>query len=110
AAMVGTAILNFFVSRYENRRGRELQSEILIADAAHTRSDMYASVAVLVGLFIVTLGFQRADAVFTLFVAGVIARAGYRILRRSVPILVDARAAEPETIRRIALSTNGVVD
>ncbi|MGH7507458.1 MAG: cation diffusion facilitator family transporter [Longimicrobiales bacterium] len=110
AAMIGSAVLNFGVSHYESRRGRELRSEILLADAAHTRSDMYASVAVLVGLGIASLGFERADASFTLLVAAVIGRAGYRILRRSVPILVDARAAEPDTIRRIALASEGVVD
>ena len=110
AAMAASAGLNFVVSRYESRRGHELDSEILLADAAHTRSDMYASVAVLAGLVIVTFGFQRADAVFTLLVAAVIGRAGWRILRRSVPILVDARAAAPDTICRIALATEGVID
>lgn len=109
-AMVGAAVLNFFVARYEDRRGRELDSVILRADAAHTRSDMYASVAVLAGLAIVTLGVRSADAIFTLLVAAVIARAGWRILRGSVPILVDARAVEGARIREIALAADGVVD
>jgi cation diffusion facilitator family transporter len=109
-AMIVAATLNFFVSRYEDRRGRELDSPILRADAAHTRSDMYASVAVLAGLALVTVGFSRADALFTLLVAAVIARAGWRILRGSVPILVDARAVEGTRIRTIALGTAGVID
>jgi cation diffusion facilitator family transporter len=109
-AMMASATLNFFVSRYEARRGRELDSEILTADAAHTRSDMYASAAVLIGLGLVTVGLQRADAVFTLVVAAIIARAGLRILRRSVPILVDARAVSGDRIRAIAVATQGVVD
>jgi cation diffusion facilitator family transporter len=111
AAMIAAALLNFFVSRYEDRRGRELDSEILRADAAHTRSDMYASIAVLVGLgLVVMFDVQRADAAFTLVVAAIIARAGYRILRRSVPILVDARAVSGDRIRAIAVATDGVVD
>jgi cation diffusion facilitator family transporter len=109
-AMVGAAVLNYFVARYEDRRGRELDSVILRADAAHTRSDMYASVAVLAGLALVTLGFRSADAIFTLLVAAVIARAGWRILRGSVPILVDARAVEGARIREIALAAHGVID
>jgi cation diffusion facilitator family transporter len=110
AAMMFAVVMNFFVSRYEDRRGRELDSEILRADATHTRSDMYASAAVLASLAIVSLGFTSADSIFTLLVAAVIARAGWRILQRSVPILVDARAVEGTRIREIALASRGVID
>ncbi|MBI4545394.1 MAG: cation transporter [Gemmatimonadetes bacterium] len=108
AAMVGSAVVSAVVSRYEARRGRELGSEILLADAAHTRSDVYASLGVLVGLGLVAAGYPRADAAFTLLVALVIARAGWRILKTTVPVLVDQRAVEARTIRRIALDTPGV--
>jgi cation diffusion facilitator family transporter len=110
AAMLLSAMLNFFVARWEHRRGEELNSDLLVADAAHTRSDVYASLAVLVGLGLVALGYPRADAAFTLFVAAVIARAGWRIIRRTVPVLVDERAVAASAIRRIALETDGVLD
>jgi len=108
--MVFSVVMNFFVSRYEDRKGRELDSDILRADATHTRSDMYASAAVLASLGIVSLGYTGADSIFTLIVAALIARAGWRILRRSVPILVDARAVEGARIREIALASEGVID
>lgn len=108
--MVGSAVVSFFVSRYEKRRGTELGSEILTADAAHTRSDVYASGAVVAGLGLVAAGYPRADAVFTLFVAAIIARAGWHIVRSTVPVLVDERAVEPHRIRRHALQTPGVLD
>ena len=47
AIMIVTMGVNLFVSWYETRVGRRLQSEILVADAMHTRSDLYASLAVL---------------------------------------------------------------
>lgn len=108
--MLGSAVVSFFVSRYESRKGRELNSEILTADAAHTRSDIYASSAVVVGLALVAAGYPRADAAFTLFVAAIIARAGWRIVRSAVPVLVDERAVDPYHIRRHALQTPGVLD
>src|SRR5690606_34254648 len=108
--MVFSVVMNFFVSRYEDRKGRELDSDILRADATHTGSDMYASAAVLASLGIVSLGYTGADSIFTLIVAALIARAGWRILRRSVPILVDARAVEGARIREIALASEGVID
>jgi len=108
--MIFSAAVNFAVSRYEHRRARELDSDILLADAAHTRSDVYASAAVLIGLALVAAGYPRADALFTLMVAGIIANAVWRILRRTIPILVDERAVSPETIREVAGQADGVVE
>jgi cation diffusion facilitator family transporter len=108
--MLFSAIVNYAVSRYEHRRARELDSDILLADAAHTRSDVYASAAVLIGLALVAAGYPGADALFTLMVAGIIANAVWRILRRTIPILVDERAVTPESIRAVAGQAQGVVE
>lgn len=110
AVMLGSAMVNFLVSRYETRRGHELHSELLIADAAHTRTDIYASLGVVIGLLLVRLGFQNADAIFTMLVAVVIARASWRILKTTVPILVDTRAVAEEEICAIARTVDGVHD
>jgi cation diffusion facilitator family transporter len=40
ATMVVTLVINVFVVRYESRAGRRLRSEVLGADAKHTRSDV----------------------------------------------------------------------
>lgn len=108
--MLVSAAISYVVARYEEARGREYQSEILLADAAHTKSDVFASLAVLVGIGLVALGYPRADAAFTLLVAIVIARAGWRILKHTIPILVDQRAVAESTIRDITVSTPGVID
>ncbi len=108
--MIVSSVVSWAVARYELRQGLELGSDILVADAAHTRSDVYASATVLVGLGLVALGYPAADALFTLFVAAIIANAGWRILSRTVPILVDERAVAGDTIREIAREASGVVD
>ncbi len=108
--MLVSAIVSFFVARYEEGYGRKFHSEILLADAAHTKSDVFASLGVLVGIGLVGLGYPQADAVFTLLVAIVIARAGWRILKTTIPILVDQRAVEESTIRDITRNTAGVID
>ena len=110
AVMTASAIISLFVARYEARAAKRLHSEILMADAAHTGSDVYASLAVVVGLLLVKLGYPRADAVFTLLVALVIARAGWRILKTTVPILVDERAVSEDEICQAAVSVGGVRD
>jgi cation diffusion facilitator family transporter len=108
--MLVSAIISYLVARYEEGYGRKYQSEILLADAAHTKSDVAASLAVLLGIGLVGLGYPNADAFFTLLVAVVIARAGWRILQHTIPILVDQRAVAEGTIREITLGTPGVRD
>ncbi len=108
--MAASAVVSYFVARYEEGYGRRYHSEILLADAAHTKSDVFASLAVLVGIGLVALGYPRADALFTLLVAVVIARAAWRILKQTVPILVDERAVDEQTIRNITMATPGVHD
>jgi cation diffusion facilitator family transporter len=108
--MLASAVISYVVAKYEERFGRLYHSDLLLADAAHTRSDVYASTAVLAGIGLVAMGYPQADAWFTLLVAVVIARAGWRILKRSIPILVDQRAVEEDAISRISLETPGVID
>ena len=48
--MATTLAVNLFVVAYEEREGRRLNSEVLRADAKHTRSDVLTSGAVLVAL------------------------------------------------------------
>lgn len=110
AVMLVSAVISYLVARYEESCGRRYHSEILLADAAHTKSDVFASMAVLVGIGLVALGYPRADALFTLLVAVFIARAAWRILKHTIPILVDQRAVAEATIRDITIATSGVLD
>lgn len=107
--MVASAIVSLLVAHYEESYGRRYHSDILLADAAHTRSDVYASIAVLAGVGFVAVGYPKADALVTLFVAVVIARVGWRIVQRAVPILVDQRAVEEDRICAVTLETPGVI-
>jgi cation diffusion facilitator family transporter len=108
--MGATALVNVFIVRYESRRGRELSSGFLLADAAHTRTDIYVTLLVLASLLLTRAGYGWADAALALVVAGIIARTGYQIVRDSVPVLVDARAVDAEAIRELARAIAGVVD
>src|SRR4030095_11248599 len=50
--------INLLVVRYESGRGRALRSELLLADAMHTQSDVLTSCAVLVSLASIRLGYR----------------------------------------------------
>jgi cation diffusion facilitator family transporter len=106
--LASTLVVNFAVARYEARRGHELQSEILLADAAHTRSDVFITLAVLTGLVLSRLGFGFADSVVALVVAVALVWAGWTIIRRAVPVLVDEHALPAGVIRETAQQVPGV--
>jgi cation diffusion facilitator family transporter len=97
-----STVAGFAASWWEARRGRELSSQILLADAAHTRSDVLTSIAVLAGLVAIRAGHPGADPWITMAVALIIAHTGWRILRETVPVLVDQRAVDPTRIQHVA--------
>jgi cation diffusion facilitator family transporter len=108
AILAATMFLNVGIAYYERRRGKELRSELLLADARHTQADVWVTLSVLAGLGLVRLGWGQADAVLAVIVAFVIADSGYQILRRSIPVLVDQRAVDAERVYEIASAVDGV--
>jgi cation diffusion facilitator family transporter len=109
ALLVVSLGVNAFVVYYERRRGRALGSSLLLADAAHTASDILVTALALASLVLSGMGYLRADAVLGILVALIIAWSGYRILRDSIPILVDARAVEAERLTSIVSTIPGVI-
>ena len=103
AVMALTVAVNLLVVRYETRQGRALRSELLLADAAHTRSDVWSSCTVLVALAAVWLGYPMIDAVGALIVAVFIARAGIHIGLESSNILADRVVLNEQEIRDVVM-------
>ena len=108
AVLVLTVGVNVLVAWYEQRRGTELGSQLLIADASHTRADVFVTVGVLVGLLLARQGLWWADPVVAIVVAAVILRVAYGIVARAVPVLVDERALPPTQIQGAAEEVHGV--
>jgi cation diffusion facilitator family transporter len=109
ALLVFTLAVNIGVVWFETRAGRRLQSDLLLADALHTRTDVFITLGVLTGLTLAQAGLAWADPVLAMIVAVLVGRAGYQILRRSIPSLVDERAFDQATIQREAETVSGVV-
>jgi cation diffusion facilitator family transporter len=109
AFLVFTLAVNVGVVSFETRAGRRLNSDLLLADALHTRTDVFITLGVLTGLALARAGMAWADPALALIVAVLVGRAGYQILRRSIPSLVDERAFDQATIRREAEGVRGVV-
>jgi cation diffusion facilitator family transporter len=103
AVMVATLITNVLVVRYESGRGRALNSELLLADAAHTRSDVWTTCTVLTSLVAVKLGYPVVDGIAALVVAVFIARAGLHLGMESSNILADRVVLDEGQIRQVVM-------
>lgn len=103
-----TLAVNAVVATYEAREGQRLGSPLLLADATHTRADVFITAGVLTGLLFTQAGFTWVDPVVALLVGGVIAVLAYQITRRSVPVLVDEQVYPTGVIRESAESVMGV--
>jgi len=108
--MLGTLVVNIAVSTYERKKGEEYQSQILIADSLHTRSDVFVSIAVLGGFLAARLGFPQADPVIAFAIGLLIARMGVRILYEAAEILTDSMhlPCDPALVRAVVMDTPGV--
>ena len=106
--MALTLIINVGVSSYEYVLGRRLKSSILVADSLHTRSDVFASLGVILGLFAVRMGYPLADPLIALFICVLIIHTGLEIIRESSTALLDRAAIDEKVIIDLARSVEGV--
>lgn len=95
--MAATLAINVFVSRYQVRAGQRLNSQLLLADAANTRADVFVTVSVLVSMALVTrLGWTWADIAAALMITVLIGRAAWQVLSQTGRVLVDTAPYPPE--------------
>jgi cation diffusion facilitator family transporter len=108
--IAATMFVNVGVVWYERRRARQLNSDFLLADAAHTRSDIYVTAAAFASLVLARGGYGAVDALLAIGVALLIAWNGYQIVRHTVPVLVDERGVDAGVLRRVVGAIPKVVD
>src|SRR5687768_559601 len=101
AVMGATLVVNIAVAAYERRAARRLQSEVLLADAHHTTSDVLTSCTVIVALVGVWAGYPAADAWAALVVAAFIGRACWEIFGDTSRTLGDRIAIAEAEVREV---------
>ncbi len=103
-------VVDFFRARALSRTAKQTSSQALEADALHFSSDLWGSLAVLIGLGGVRFGIWWADSLAALAVAILVCIAGWRLGRRTIDALTDAApAGAAEKITAAAAKVAGVV-
>ena len=106
--MIMTTGVNIFVMLYEKRKGKQLGSEFLIADAKHTKSDILVSLTVIASLVFSRMGYPHADVIVGLIITIFIARIGYEILKDASNVLVDTVCLNTRSVESLVNRLDGV--
>ena len=107
--MGGTVAVNLWVSTYEARKGLDFKSDLLLADAMHTRSDIFVSLSVIGSFVAVLLEAFFLDIVIAGGIVLFIVHAAFRIMHRSLNVLLDAQPMSPIGIEEAVMHIPGVL-
>ncbi|HET8849612.1 MAG TPA: cation diffusion facilitator family transporter [Marinobacter sp.] len=101
-----------WIYHYTRRVGIRIRSDLIIANAWHSRTDAFSSVVVLLSTAGAMMGAPWLDGVAAVVVAAIIIHIGWKFTWDSVQELVDTGLSEQDTelLRSIALNTDGVRD
>lgn len=108
AALIVGSIVQAIAGVWELNKARQLESEVLLADARHTLASIGVSATVMAGLVLMWFGFAWADPLVALIVALVIAKIGIDTVRENVPALVDSAPLSEDNISEVVASVQGV--
>lgn len=107
--MLVTLAINIAVMTFEYRKGKRMNSDLLVADSMHTRADIFTSLAVIIALIGVRLGYPVVDPIITFVISLFIGWTGVQIIREEAGILLDEVAiADTSRIEKVVLGIPGV--
>jgi cation diffusion facilitator family transporter len=113
--------VDYFRSHSLRRTAAAYGSEALAADAVHFATDMWASLAVMIGLAATYVGeryhlplLEYADPIAAILVSGVILRVSWQLAHQTIDALLDATPSETrqhlrEDLRRDLAAIDGVL-
>ena len=85
------------IFRYTLAVGKRIKSDLIIANAWHSRTDAFSSIVVFVGVAGAMAGLAWLDAVAAIGVALIIAKVGWDLTWKSILELVDTALPEEQT-------------
>lgn len=106
--MALTTIINLTVVTYETKKGKELKSDFLLADAIHTKTDIFISLSVIISLVAVKIGYPVIDSVTAIAIVIFIAKMGFGILKSAADVLTDAARIDTKEINAVVMQVEGI--
>ncbi len=95
-------IASFLISRWEKRKGEELNSSLLVADSEHTRGDFIIGIGTLISIICAKFGLWWPDFLVGSLICLFIFYIAIRIVRENLGYLMDASPKiEKDLVKRV---------
>ncbi|QZY57216.1 cation diffusion facilitator family transporter [Crassaminicella profunda] len=109
-AAVLSIVVKEWMYRYTVKIGERIESQALVADAWHHRTDAFSSIAALIGITGAVLGYPILDPIAGIIVAFMIVKAGFSIYLDAINELMDTAPSKEvmDRIKKTTLSVDGV--
>ena len=109
ALMVAVLCINIGLTAWQHFWAKRLKSGLLEAEAKHTLSDVFTTVAAIVGWQFGVYGLPWVDTLVAIIVAGLVIYLGFTLLKKSTVFLMDSSTLSPRQIRDAVMQLTEVV-
>ena len=102
-ALVGV-FLNLIISTYIIRIGRKINSPAIEADGLHQRTDIFSSLAIIIGVIASNFGYPIIDPIVGLIIGLIILKTAYNIGKANIESIIGK--VPPEIVEKIEEAAN----
>jgi cation diffusion facilitator family transporter len=100
-----TAIVNYFLGNYLIIKGKELNTEVLIADGKHLQTDTYSTVILVIGLLVMYFtNYNTFDSYLSIVMAVWVIYNGVKTIRPAIGGLMDE--TDIEIVEKVIVAFN----
>lgn len=93
-------IINLSISSYLIKTGKEIKSPVIVADGQHQRTDVYSSIAILIGIVVSNMGFPILDPIVGLAIGLLILKTAYSIGKENIDNIMG-KVPDKDLVRKI---------
>ncbi|WP_407416158.1 cation diffusion facilitator family transporter [Methanobrevibacter sp.] len=103
-------ILNFVISRYIIKIGKEINSPAIVADGEHQKTDIYTSVVIFIGVFVAKIGFPQMDPIIGFLIGLLILKTTYTLAKENLLAVMGGSPDDKEIVSKITEIVDGTPD
>ena len=81
-------IINFSVSEYIIKIGKEIRSPAIVADGKHQKTDIFSSIAVLLSVVVSNMGYPILDPIIGLIIGVLILKTAYEVGKENIDHII----------------------
>lgn len=101
--------INLAISNYIINIGKEINSPAIVADGQHQRTDIYSSIAILIGIVVSNMGFPMLDPIIGLIIGLLILKTAFTIGKENIDNIMG-RFQDDNIVRKIERIVNKTPD